>query len=48
MNSEDEVDMDLTRRIYMKDPITAYLIFSPSEFLLLGVEGWTSVTLPLG
>jgi len=29
----------------MKDPITAYLIFSPSEYLLLGVEGWTSVTL---
>jgi len=45
VNSEDEADMDLTIRIYMKDPATIYLIFFPGDFLLLEVEGWTSLTL---
>ena len=32
VNSEDEADMEVTIRIYMKDPATIYLIFFPWRF----------------
>ena len=48
VNSEDEVDMDLTRRMYMKDPATIYLIFFPWRFPIVRGRGLNKSYSPLG
>ena len=48
VNSEDEVDMDLTRRIYMKDPATIYLNIFPWQFPIVRGRGLNKWYSPLG
>ena len=48
VNSEDEADMDLTIRIYRKDPATIYLIFFPWRFPIVRGRGLNKSYSPLG
>ena len=48
VNSEDDVDMDLTRRMYMKDPATIYLNVFPWQFPIVRGRGLSKWYSPLG